>query len=119
MNGIAYAGAHGKFPGALPNRNFHIIVAEGDCTLSGDRLGAGEIAVVPPLLKYDLRGEAILISLDQALLPFKQPKILRDDGSGGIAHAARQAEVYFKTNSTRDGVLAALGSLIVAYVTAF
>ena len=120
MNRITYAGTHRKFTGARPNRNFHIIVAEGDCTLSGNALSAGDIAVVPPLYKYDLQGEAQLLCLDQALLPFKEMLILHDDSAGGIAHAARQAEQYFKAeNSTRDNVLAALGSLIVAYVTAF
>ena len=120
MNGIAYAGAHQKYSGARPDRHFNIIVATGNCNLSGVELSDGDIAVVPPLCKYDIKGEAILLCLDQALLPFKEVRVLRDDKAGGIAHAARQAEEYFKAeNPTRDNLLAALGGLIVAYVTAF
>lgn len=124
MNSIAFAGAHENFTGARPDKNFHIIVPLNKCAadFGGNKreLTAGDIAAVPPNVKYALRGDALIVSLEQALLPFKEVRLLRDDGTGGILHAARQAEKYFGAkNSTQSGILAALGELIAAYIAAF
>lgn len=124
MNGIAYAGEAPCYAAPHADKNFSVIVAKGSCTLShaGGRLqfGEGTAAVVPPLLRYSLSGAATLVSLEQAMLPFREIRLIRDDNERGLAFAAKQAETYFKAeNSTRSGILQALGSLIAAYLAAF
>lgn len=75
------------------------------------------IAAVPPLAKYEYSGNGIKITLDKALLPFKEPREICD-GEGNIAYAIEQAEKYFG-KAENDLILAALGNLIVAYAAAF
>lgn len=124
MNGIAFAGYAEGAAESCAEKYFKIIVPQEGCIVehSGNAysLKRGEIAVVPPLLKHAVRGKAICVSLEQALLPFKEMRIICDDKRGGIAHAAEQVLQYFSgKNSTYNGILAALGTLIVTYVTAF
>ena len=124
MNGIAFAGFAENEAELSAWKYFEIIVPQANCAVEHadgkTELGEGEIAVIPPLLKHAVRGESICVSLEQALLPFKEIRIIRDDGSAGIAHAAKQAVEYFSAeNSQQSGILAALGTLIVAYITAF
>ncbi len=120
MNGIAYAGRADDC-GLHADKNFSVIVAAGRCVLQyadgHKEFGAGEVAVVPPLVKYAFSGEAALVSLEQAILPFKEIRILPDDAGRGIAHAAEQAKIYFGDPQKR-GVTAALGGLIAAYLVA-
>lgn len=123
MNGIAYAGAAENYA-PRADKNFSVLVAEGKCVLEypGGRTEfvSGEAAVVPPLMKYSLSGSAALITLEQALLSFKEIRIVRDDEARGLAHAAKQAEVYFKSDSpAKEGILTALGGVIAAYIVAF
>lgn len=79
--------------------------------------GGNFAAAVPPLAKYEYRGEGIKITIDKALLPFKEAAEIYD-GDGSIAHAAAQAEKYFG-KAENDLILTALGDLIVAYAAAF
>lgn len=123
MNGIAFAGA-AENSAVRSDKNFSVLIASGKCVLKHPwgktEFSAGEVAVVPPLVKYSLTGTARLIVLEQALLPFKEVRVIGDDAGRGIAHAAGQAETYYAAkNSTREGVLAALGGLIAAYLAAF
>lgn len=124
MNGIAYAGYAENAAEERPGKYFKIIVPLGNCSVEHAdgkvELKKGEIAVIPPLSKHAVKGKALCVSLEQALLPFKQIRIVHDDKGCGIECAARQAVEYFNSkNSTQGGILAALGGLIVAYVTAF
>ena len=79
--------------------------------------GGNIAAAVPPLAKYEYRGGGIKITIDKALMPFKETAEIYD-GDGGIAHAAAQAEKYFG-KAENDLILTALGDLIVAYAAAF
>lgn len=124
MNRIVFAGEAESVSAPRAEKYYTVIIPDGECTLECEKeikeLENGVIAVIPPLLKYAVRGRALCIRLEQALLPFKEIRIINDDKSCGIEHAARQALEYFNAeNSTRDGILAALGSLIAAYLTAF
>lgn len=124
MNGIVFAGYAEGSAEACAEKYYKIIVPQDSCIVEHDGsaqpVKRGEIAVVPPLLKHAVRGKAICVSLEQALLPYKEVRIICDDKCGGIAHAAEQVLEYFNgKNSTYDGILAALGTLLVAYVTAF
>lgn len=124
MNGIVYAGYAESTAEARYGKYFEIIVPQSSCAIEHadgkTELKKGEIAVIPPLLKHVVKGKALCVSLEQALLPFKQIRILRDDENCGIECAAKQAVEYFNSgNPTQVGILAALGALIVAYVTAF
>ncbi len=124
MNGIAYAGDAPSYSAPHADKNFSVIVAKERCVLSHPNgkteFGTGEVAVVPPLVSFALAGRATLICLEQAILPFKEIRIIRDDGERGIAYAAKQAETYFGLGDpTRGGVLPALGGLVAAYLVAF
>ena len=124
MNGVVFAGYTEGESELRAEKYFKIIVPQDKCAVEfaveKTELNEGEIAIIPPLLKHAVRGRALCVCLEQALLPFKELRIIRDDKSCGIAHAAAQAAEYFKTkNSTQVGILAALGALMVAYVTAF
>lgn len=124
MNGIAFAGYSESSAEERAEKYFKIIIPKGSCTVWYDggnkELCDGQIAVVPPFLKHRVCGRAVCVCLEQALLPFKELRIILDDKNGGIACAADQAVEYFSAkNSTQVGILAALGSLLVAYITAF
>lgn len=123
MNGIAFAGQAEQSDALRADKNFSVLVALEKCVLShgggNTEFDDGFVAVVPPLVKYSLAGRAVLISLEQALLPFKDICVIADGKERAIAFAARQAQYYFKQNSTRNGILAALGGLIAAYLADF
>lgn len=124
MNGIVFAGYADSTAELRTEKYFKIVVPQGNCAVEfadgKTELGNGQIAVIPPQFKHAVRGKALCLSLEQALLPFKELRIIRDDKKRGIALAAEQAAEYFSAkNSIRSGILAALGALIVAYVTAF
>lgn len=124
MNGIAFAGYAESSAELRAEKYFKIVVPQGKCAVEfadgKTEPNEGQIAVIPPQLKHAVRGNAICVCLEQALLPFKEIRLVRDDKNAGIAHAAEQAVEHFSAkNSTRSGILAALGTLIVAYVTAF
>lgn len=123
MNGIAYANLTKGSTESRAEKYFKVIVPQGSCAVEyadgSAELADGQIAVVPPLFKHSVRSNSICVCLEQALLPFKELRVICDD-DGAIAHVAAQAVKYFgEENSTRDGILAALGTLLVTYVTTF
>ena len=62
----------------------------------------------------------VRVTLDKALLPFKEVVEIPDDKWGGISHAAAQAAYYFNSDMPkRELILSALGELIVGYCAAF
>lgn len=123
MNGISYAG-EAENSALRADKNFSVIIPAGRCVISHSgkktELGEGEVAVVPPLIKYSVAGNAALVCLEQAILPFKDFTVVCDNAARGIAFAAVQAEEYCKgKNPTHVGILAALGNLIAAYLVEF
>lgn len=123
MNKIVFASANGEPCPKSADKYYKIIVAEGKCALQyADgkiEFGMGQVAVVPPLIKYSLSGASLAVYLEQALLSFGDVGIISDDGARGIEHAAKQAMEYLRAESSDKSVLAALGGLIVAYITEF
>lgn len=124
MNNVIFAGVPENCSGLRSNRNYEIIVAESDgkITVSGNERSfhCGEIIVIPPLVKHTLSHSGLHVLIEQALLPFKEVFILSDDSAGGILYAAKQAETYYiSSGNKKSAVLAALGELIVAYITLF
>ena len=122
MNNISYANENTSAAERV-SKSFEILVAHGKCRIEHGggqtEFCEGEAAIVPPLTEYALKGEALRVVIDGALLPFREIKVIRDDPNRGIAHAAAQAQAYITSDSPNlDGVLSALGGLRVAYITA-
>ena len=123
MNVISFAGKAENSAAERTNKNFEIIVAEDLCRLEFSGMcvefGEGEVAVIPPLLKHTFSGKGLRVVIEQALLPFKDVRIIKDI-SGGIAFASRQAQEFACTDAPNSGGIAeALGGLIAAYAVAF
>ncbi|MDE5721164.1 MAG: helix-turn-helix transcriptional regulator [Clostridia bacterium] len=79
--------------------------------------GKAEATAVPPLTQYEFTGNGIQITIEKALLPFKEATAIPDE-NGEIADAAAKAAKYFKAQGSAL-ILAALGDLLVAYAAAF
>ncbi len=106
MNKIIFAGKYESFK---TSKNFEIIAPDG----------AEKITVVPPLENV-FSASGVRVTLDKALLPFKEVVEIPDDEGGGISHAAAQAAYYFNSDMPkRELILSALGELIVGYCAAF
>ncbi len=118
MNVITFAGEAENTAERIC-KSCEIYVAGGDCLIEyaggGLGFGCGEVAVVPAFFKHGFSGTGIRLSLDKALLPFKDIKII-GDVSGGIAFAAKQAQRFL---GGENAVIESLGGLIAAYVIAF
>ncbi|MDE6597102.1 MAG: helix-turn-helix transcriptional regulator [Clostridia bacterium] len=105
------------------NKCFEVILPDKDSKINfaqgGRTYKAGDIIVVAPLCKYSLSSPAAThIFLERALLSVKDVLIFRDDENGGVKHAAMQAEAYMRSTAKNSGaVLAALGNLLVSYIT--
>lgn len=107
MNKIIFAGKYESFK---TSKNFEIIAPDG----------AEKITVVPPLAENVFSASGVRVTLDKALLPFKEVVEIPDDEWGGISHAAAQAAYYFNSDMPkRELILSALGELIVGYCAAF
>lgn len=128
MNKIIFAGTKSDLHGALYNKYFEFIIPEKggqgiNIAANGAAcsLGWEEIAVIPPNYRYNLTAfgaKDIHIYLDQALLPIKELFTMTDVKNEGIRHVAEQLVVYFNSEyEKKDVVLAALGNLLVGYVT--
>ncbi len=123
MNRISEAVAIGGNEARI-SKNFEIILPYGDGVMVGETeipFSAGQVIIVPPRFNYTLGcGGGLRVTVEQALLPHKSVCVIDDDKSGGIAHAMRQAELYFRSDHPkRQSILSALGALVVSYVTAF
>lgn len=120
MNSVIYAGPPKNAQGERADKNFEILVPEEECRIvCGGKeltLSPGEAAAIPPLTRRAVTGKCLSISLEKAILPFKEPTAVKD-GGGGIAFAVREAEKYCPDGG---GELAqALGGLVAAYITHF
>lgn len=105
MNDIIFAGKYEKFE---TSKYFEIILPDG----------AESVTVVPPLAKNCFSGNGIKVTLEKALLPFRQITEVPDGGD--IRHAAERAAFYFNCGlPERQMILSALGGLITALITSF
>lgn len=107
------------------SKNFEIILPEGRGTLTAGEefdFRAGQAIIIPPRTGYVVQSAAgaLRVALEQALLSHREISVIDDDKSGGLAFAAKQAEIYMRSQTPKkEGILSALGGLIAAYATAF
>ncbi len=79
---------------------------------------ANSFAVIPPLTEYSA-DNAVIITVEKALLPFKEITII-PDSFGEVCRISEQAQFYEQSQiSKKELVLSALGGLVVALATAF
>lgn len=81
--------------------------------------GWGEYVILPPYCNYKILkpdDEDLIVCIEQPLLPSSLPvNIVTNTISQGMRGAVQEAILYFYTDRA-DGIVAALGQLIVAYV---
>lgn len=120
MNVITFAGEAGN-SGERICKSCEIYIAESLCRIvysNGEyEFPVGKVAVVPPFIEHSFTGAGQRISLDKALLPFKDIIII-EDISGGIAFAAKEAR-RFTAGKNGGYMLESLGGLIAAYIIEF
>lgn len=85
--------------------------------------GWGEYVILPPYCNYNFLesdGEDLIVCIEQPLLPSSLPvNIVANTISRGMRSAVNEAIIYFNADEYQDpaeGIVAALGQLIVAYV---
>lgn len=121
MNKIIYA-LREKTNGERKTKGFELLVPDADGAIEAEtRLAfkAGQAIILPPMKSHALNFSGIRIAFENALLPFSDVTIIRDDG-GEIAYAADRAAAYLSSNlAKKDLILAALGDLLTGYATAF
>lgn len=124
MNNIVFAGKREKDEEIVRHRHkfWEIIycTARGEIVTEKEKFSykRGDALVIPPLVRHERSGGSageITVWIEHALMPFKTVCVVGDDSEGGLYAACNQAAVHFGGNA---GVMAALGDLIVAYVTA-
>lgn len=123
MNDISFAG---KITGGEERRgaSFCIVASNSGKVLYGDKstpLKRGEITVIPPFVRHTVicGGDVSLVTVEKALLPIKTVTSVSDENEA-IRSAMEQAIYFFNSdNPKRETVLAALGDLISAYISAF
>ena len=98
--------------GEIAAKSFEILIPDGQLER--------QAVVIPPLKKYSLaRFSGIRIVFENALLPFDEACAV-PDGDGDIFCAAERALKYFNSRTAKkELILAALGDLIIGYITAF
>ena len=102
------------FEVAVPKAETKIISAGKTFTVP-----ANSFAVIPPLTEYTAQNGAVIITVEKALLPFKEITLI-DDERGEAYKIAEQAEFYAQAEIPKSElVLSALGGLLVAFATAF
>ncbi|MCM1438340.1 MAG: helix-turn-helix transcriptional regulator [Roseburia sp.] len=138
MNDIVYAGTtpFGDRPAAdeyTANKAFKVFVPERggnggrilcpDAENGGLSFGWGETVIIPPNLPHRFSADTcggITVLIERPLLPLNRIDVLSGAENDGIRHAAGQAVVFYESDSFgKEGVLAALGNLIISYITTF
>ncbi len=105
------------------NKCYEIILPdkEGTIKFSDTELKylANDVIIVPPTCGYTLSSPASThLYIERALLSIKDVLVLSDVENNGIRHAARQAEAFLNSDyKNKEAVVAALGNLIVSYLT--
>lgn len=130
MNDVVFAGKLKIYEKQAQkfNKCLKVIVpaqsGEGGCIVYGEseKLGYawGEYAVVPPYSYHEFKeasGEALIACIEQPLIPSSQGVVVAADTENhGMLTAVREAAAFW--NGGAGGILAALGQLIVSYLTA-
>ncbi|MGN0805379.1 MAG: helix-turn-helix transcriptional regulator [Candidatus Coproplasma sp.] len=97
-------------------------IAFGQDLEKSDWYAWGEYVAIPPYCNYKILkpdGEDLIVCIEQPLLPSSLPvSIVTNTISQGIRSAVNEAILYFNKEyqEPADGVISALGQLIVAYV---
>lgn len=104
-----------SFEIALPETYAQISAADKTFSVPTDGF-----AVIPPLTAYCIEcGKAVIITVEKALLPFKEITVI-PDARGEIAKIAEQAQFYAKSQlSKKELILSSLGGLLAGFATAF
>lgn len=98
---------------AVPQTNAQILRAAKTFSVPENNF-----AVIPPLTEYSARN-AIIITVEKALLPFKDVTVI-PDARNEVYKTALHAQVYMNAQiPKKELVLSALGGLLVALATAF
>ena len=139
MNNVVYAvtGAY-KYDGApdsdgfITEKTLKIFVPDlngrGNKILfrGGEYQFGAETAVIPPAVPHKIENlggtpaEGITVAIEQPLTPLKAVDILGWCDNDCIRQAAEQSVYFYNDDCTgREAVLAALGNLIVSYISAF
>lgn len=133
MNDIVFAGSYKAYEKQAQKYNkclkILVPVADGDGgrvvyeQAKGEPLGYGceDYVIVPPYAYHEFAevdGEDLIACIEQPLIPSSYPvSVITGNISQGMRNAVREALIYL--NGGGDGVVAALGQLIVSYVTAY
>ena len=136
MNDVVFANTYSAFERAgaqkfnkclkvlVPKQNgFGGQIAFGQDLEESDFYSRGEYVILPPYCNYNFLksdGEDLIVCIEQPLLPSSLPVIIvTNTASLGMQGAVNEAVHYFYTDEYTDraeGIIAALGQLIVAYV---
>ncbi|MGN1060490.1 MAG: helix-turn-helix transcriptional regulator [Candidatus Coproplasma sp.] len=136
MNDIVFADKYSAFEKAGAqkfNKCLKVIIPEqnggGAKIAFGQNLeevhdyGRGEYLIIPPYSHYQLErpnGEDLVACIEQPLLPSSLPVFIVTNAlSQGMRSAVNEAIIYFNADEYQDpadGIVSALGQLIVAYV---
>lgn len=92
-----------------------------DCGGTLAEFSEGDVAVIPPLVKYRLLCKnAVRTVLDKALLPVKTVTVIKNESAEEIRSAVGRALSRFTVDGAKnEGVLSAYGSLLAALVAAY
>lgn len=92
----------------------------------GEYQFGAETAVIPPAVPHKIENlggapaEGITVAIEQPLTPLKAVDVLGWCDNDCIRQAAEQSVYFYNDDCTgREAVLAALGNLIVSYISAF
>ncbi|MGN0807222.1 MAG: helix-turn-helix transcriptional regulator [Candidatus Coproplasma sp.] len=98
-------------------------IAFGQNLEESDWYAWGEYVILPPYCNYKVLrpdGEDLIVCIEQPLLPSSLPVFIATDTiSRGMRSAVNEAILYFNGDEYQDpaeGIVSALGQLIVAYV---
>lgn len=127
MNDLTFASRYSDFESAgeknfnkclkvlLPMQNGVVLGQEQD---EKHPYICGEYVILPPYSRYQItkpNGEDIIVCIEQPLIPSSLPVTVVGNAQG-MRNAANEAVIYLN-GGRASGVIAALGQLIVSYVT--
>lgn len=127
MNDIVYAGRHSITTDV--SRHIHtswelVYCTGGSGTFLFDNTTLsyvqGDVVVIPPLVPHANRSDNgftnIHLNLEDTLLTFPQPALIRDDGNGFILAAFEAAYFHYQKRENEPLLLSAYGNLIAALI---
>lgn len=104
------------------SKNYEVAVFEkGGQIVSANKtfpVKPDNFAVIPPLTGYTA-DKAVIITVEKAVLPFKEITVI-EDKRGEVCKISEQAQFYAQSQlSKKELILSSLGGLLVAFATAF